>query len=44
MEMKATRKAYAEALIELGKLDPRVVVLDADLAHVVVTFGKHIAE
>ena len=37
MEMKATRKAYAEALIELGKLDPRVVVLDADLAHATFT-------
>ena len=39
MEMKATRKAYAEALIELGKQNPRVVVLDADLAH--ATFNNH---
>lgn len=37
MEMKATRKAYAEALIELGKQNPRVVVLDADLAHATFT-------
>jgi len=27
-----TREAYAEALLELGERDPRVVVMDADLA------------
>lgn len=37
MKMKATRRAYGEALIELAKLDPRVVVLDADLAHATFT-------
>lgn len=37
MEMKATRRAYGEALIELAKCDPRVVVLDADLAHATFT-------
>lgn len=30
--MKATREAYGEALLELGRLEPRVVVLDADLS------------
>lgn len=30
-EMKATRDGYGEALVELGKNDPRVVVLGADL-------------
>lgn len=29
---KATRDAYGEELIEIGKADPRVVVLDADLS------------
>ncbi|MBQ7859697.1 MAG: transketolase family protein, partial [Faecalibacterium sp.] len=28
----ATRDSYGSTLVELGKLDPRVVVLDADLA------------
>lgn len=37
MEMKATRKAYGEALVELAKEDPSVVVLDADLAHATFT-------
>ena len=37
MEMKATRRAYGESLIELAKCDPRVVVLDADLAHATFT-------
>ena len=27
-----TRKAYGETLVELGKVNPRIVVLDADLA------------
>lgn len=31
-EMKSTRDGYGEALVELGGLDPNVVVLDADLA------------
>ncbi len=29
---KATRDAYGEALVELGKKEPRVIVLDADLS------------
>ncbi len=32
MEFKATREAYGKALVELGKKDDRVVVLDADLS------------
>ncbi|WP_027717662.1 transketolase family protein [Desulfovirgula thermocuniculi] len=32
MKMIATRDAYGEALVELGKENPRVVVLDADLS------------
>lgn len=35
--MKSTRKAYGEALVELGKKDKDVVVLDADLAHATQT-------
>ena len=35
--MKSTRKAYGEALAELGKEDKNVVVLDADLAHATQT-------
>ena len=35
--MKSTRKAYGEALVELGKSDKDVVVLDADLAHATQT-------
>ncbi len=31
-EMRNTRDGYAAALLELGEKDPRVVVLDADLA------------
>ncbi len=31
-EKKALRDAYGEVLVELGKKDPRVVVLDADLS------------
>ena len=30
--MKAMREAYGEALVELGKVNPDVVVLDADVA------------
>lgn len=38
----ATREAYGEALIELGQMDERVVVLDADLSQSTKTagFGK----
>jgi transketolase len=32
MSKKATRQAYGEALAELGKINKRIVVLDADLA------------
>lgn len=35
--MKSTRKAYGEALAELGKEDKNVIVLDADLAHATQT-------
>ena len=31
-EKKATRQSYGEALKELGKENPNVVVLDSDLA------------
>lgn len=31
-EKIATRDAYGEALVELGKINPNVVVLDADLS------------
>jgi len=42
MSEKATRAAYGEALAELGKVNDKVVVLDADLAHatMTVTFKK----
>src|SRR3989338_6886281 len=38
----ATRDAYGKALVELGKEDPNVVVLDADLSKSTKTemFGK----
>ena len=29
---KATRDAYGETLVEIGKMNPEVVVLDADLS------------
>jgi len=32
MEMVATRDAYGKALVKLGAMDPRIVVLDADLS------------
>lgn len=35
--MKSTRKAYGEALVQIGKQDKDVVVLDADLAHATQT-------
>ena len=31
-DLQATRDAYGKALLELGKTDPKVVVLDADLS------------
>ncbi|MCX7030931.1 MAG: transketolase family protein [Spirochaetes bacterium] len=31
-ELKSTRDAYGEALVELGRMDPRIVVLDADVS------------
>jgi len=40
--MKATRQAYGETLVELGRENPDVVVLDADLSASTMTrmFGK----
>lgn len=35
--MKSTRKAYGEALAQIGREDKNVVVLDADLAHATQT-------
>ena len=35
--MKSTRKAYGEALVELGKTNKDVIVLDSDLAHATCT-------
>ena len=35
--MKSTRKAYGEALVELGKINDDVIVLDADLAKATCT-------
>ncbi|MFZ5753851.1 MAG: transketolase family protein, partial [Bacillota bacterium] len=32
MKMKPTRDGYGEGLLELGRTNPDVVVLDADLA------------
>ena len=37
-EKKATRRAYGEYLVQLGKRNPQIVVLDADLAD--ATFTK----
>jgi len=34
---KATRQSYGEALVELAETNPKVVVLDADLAHATQT-------
>lgn len=36
-DMKATRVAYGDALVELGRKNDKVVVLDADLAHATMT-------
>lgn len=38
-EMKATRAAYGDALVELGAKNDRVVVLDADLSTATMTKG-----
>lgn len=35
--MKSTRKAYGEALVNIGREDKDVIVLDADLAHATQT-------
>ncbi len=45
-EKIATRAAYGDALVELGKQNDKVVVLDADLAHatMTVTFQKAFPE
>ena len=32
LEVKSPRNAYGEALVELGKNNPNIVVLDADLS------------
>lgn len=46
VESKATRYAYAEAIIELGEKNPNVVVLDADVASSINTleFAKRFPE
>ena len=45
-EKKATRQSYGEALLELGRKNPNVVVLDADLAGATKTsiFAKEFPE
>lgn len=45
-EMKAIRVAYGEALAQLGREDPRIVALDADLAHATMsaTFAAEFPE
>ena len=37
--MKAGREAYGEVLVELGKENPDIVVLDADLSSSTKTAG-----
>ena len=37
IDMKATRQSYGEALVELGKENEKIVVLDADLANATKT-------
>jgi transketolase len=46
IELVATRKAYGKVLVELGREDPRIVVLDADLSKSTQTyaFGKQFPE
>ena len=43
---KATRQSYGEALLELGRKNEKIVVLDADLAGATKTniFAKEIPE
>lgn len=43
---EATREAYGKALVELGKINSNIVVLDADLSKSTKTalFGKHFPE
>ena len=45
-EKKATRQSYGEALLELGKENEKIVVLDADLAGATKTgiFAKEYPE
>ena len=45
-EKKATRQSYGEALLELGKQNGKIVVLDADLAGATKTnlFAKEYPE
>ena len=45
-EKKATRQSYGEALLELGKENSNIVVLDADLASATKTelFAKEFPE
>ena len=45
-EKKATRQSYGEALVDLGKENRNVVVLDADLAEATKTieFAKSFPE
>lgn len=45
-KLASTRDAYAKTLIELGKIDKKIVVLDADLAKSTRTelFGKEFPE
>lgn len=38
-KMKPIRNAYGEALVKLGKQNPKIVVLDADLSHATMTNG-----
>ena len=46
MSEKATRNAYGEALVELAKVNDKIVVLDADLSHatMTITFKKEFPE
>ena len=40
---KALRDTYGEVLVELGKIDPEMVVLDADLSESTRTHKFHVA-
>ena len=37
IEKQSLRVAYGNALVELGRSNPRLVVLDSDLAHATMT-------